>query len=103
MSQPDDSDMLGHRRRPIEEYTYRQVTQSIAHADQPIVHVTYVQPGEDTVKASLRITPNQLILSKGHAWIPAAHVRVGHVLAIGYFGNVLVTKGRAPQRNGARL
>jgi Pretoxin HINT domain len=54
-------------------------------------------------KAPLRVTPNHLIWAKGlvrgheftpAGWIAAGQLRVGHTLAIGYFGNVIVTKVR---------
>jgi len=101
MSQPEDSDMLHRRRRQKHEYTYRQVTKTFVHDDQPIVYVTYIQPGADSVKAPLRVTPNHLIWAKGlvrpsdstaSGWIAAGQLKVGHTLAIGYFGNVIVTK-----------
>ena len=68
---------------------------------KPIDHVTYIQPGADSVKAPLRVTPNHLIWAKGlvrpsdstaSGWIAAGQLKVGHTLAIGYFGNVIVTK-----------
>ena len=61
MSQPEGCDMSQRRVRPEEEYTYRQVTRTFAHDPQPILEVTYFQPGADSVKAPLRVTANHPI------------------------------------------
>jgi hypothetical protein len=96
--------MSQRRYRPEEEGTYRAVTKTFVHDPQPILEVTYFQPGADSVKAPLRVTPDHPIWAKGLSrdgvqitvagWIPAAQLQFGHTLAIGYFGNVIVGKVR---------
>ena len=90
MSHPEGSVRENSSRRPEIEYTYRQVTKTFVHDDQPISCLTYTQPGGST--RELRVTPNHPIWSKKRGWIPVEQLTIGHVLAIGYFGNVLVLK-----------
>jgi len=91
LSHPEDSDRENSSRTPEHEYTYRQVTKTFVHDDEPISCLTYTQAGSGRTR-ELRATPNHPIWSKKRGWIPVEQLTIGHVLAIGYFGNVLVLK-----------
>lgn len=93
MSHPENASW---DRNPEDEHmrTYRQVTSTFVHDNQPILNVTYVQPGGEKVTGPLRVTPNHPIMKKGAGWTSAEKFRIGDMLQIGYFGNVMVTKVR---------
>ena len=84
------------QRDPTQEgaNTYRQVTNTFAHDDQPILRVTYVQPGGEKVTEPLRVTANHLIMKKGTGWTSAGELQIGDMSLIGYYGNAMVTKVR---------
>jgi hypothetical protein len=63
LSHPE-GDVPPSRLREGHDYSYRQVTKTYVHDDQPIVHVTYLQATGDGIIEILRVTPNHPIYIK---------------------------------------
>lgn len=79
---------------------YRQVIETFVTDDMPIVELRYVQP--DGEYGYLQVTPSHPIMLKKHGWMAAKDLRYGHVLMLGYWGNVILGKNK-PINGTARV
>ncbi|MDQ8023789.1 MAG: polymorphic toxin-type HINT domain-containing protein [Moraxellaceae bacterium] len=80
-----------NHRRLESEYVYGEVINTLARADQSVLHVT-VSDLAAGVREVIAFLPEQRVFAKGQGWIPASSLRFGHTFENAVFGNLLVSK-----------
>jgi len=76
-----------------DEYLYRQVNNTFVHESRPIILLDYTDPGAQRFE-TIRVTANHPVWIKRKGWVAADNARVGSVLTMANFANVMVMKVR---------